>query len=199
MWMQTCYSEICSTVSGGSDYASRNLLFINELMKNIVKGHQIGAIVMNFLKASDVVPHGSLLVKLRRYGVRGNMLQWINSFLGGRSQRVIVDVELSSVPQWRWGWPSLFLVYINNLPKFITSILRLFADDTILYRRVELAEDQQSLQQDLNALEKCESTWALSFNQSKYCVMHITKKKSPLLNSLSPLFLAENSNTVWVL
>ena len=68
-------------------------------MKNIVKGHQIGAIVMNFLKASDVVPHGSLLVKLRRYGVRGNMLQWINSFLGGRSQRVIVDVELSSVPQ----------------------------------------------------------------------------------------------------
>ena len=60
-------------------------------------GGQFDAVVMDFSKAFDVVPHGSLLVKLKHYGIRGNTLHWIDSFLSNRYQRVAVEGEMSDL------------------------------------------------------------------------------------------------------
>ena len=72
-----------------------------------------------------------------------------------------------------------FLLYINDLPDSVKSITRLFADDSLLYRRIKTAEDASILQEDLNRLQQWERDWMMSFNPSKCEVLHITRKKSP--------------------
>jgi hypothetical protein len=49
---------------------------------------QIDAILLDFSKAFDKVSHERLAAKLHHYGVRGPTLNWIKSFLAGRTQRV---------------------------------------------------------------------------------------------------------------
>ena len=44
----------------------------------------------------------------------------------------------------------LFLLFINDLPDHIKSKLRLFADDSLLYRKISSKADYVALQQDLN-------------------------------------------------
>ena len=107
--------------------------------------------------------HERLGAKLHHYGVRGPTLNWIKSFLAGRTQRVIVeDVAsdtapvTSGVPQWSVLGPLLFLIYINDLPSKVNSTARLFAEDCLLYRHIKTNEDTTSLQDDLNNLQDWE-------------------------------------------
>ena len=46
------------------------------------------------------------------------------------------------------------LLYINDLPRNITSTIRLYADDAIIYRIIHSADDIQKLQEDLNILHQ---------------------------------------------
>jgi hypothetical protein len=134
------------------------------------------------------VSHDKLLYKLNWYGIRGETLSWISAFLSNRSQQVVVDGEsstpspvLSGVPQGSVLGPILFLIYINDLPEAAQSKVRLFADDTVLYRHIHTPADQQHLQDDLLRLEKWESDWSMQFHPGKCQVLHITKSPRPLL------------------
>jgi hypothetical protein len=49
--------------------------------------------------------------------------------------------------------PILFLCHIHDLPDSVTSSVRLFADDCLLYRTIKTAKDHQKLQADLEQLE----------------------------------------------
>ena len=73
----------------------------------------------------------------------------------------------SGIPQGSVLGPTLFLIYVNDLPEGILSSLKLFADDTKLYRVIKLETDREVLQQDINRLVKWTEVWQLPLNASK--------------------------------
>lgn len=87
-----------------------------------------------------------------------------------------VAVE-SGVPQGTVLGPLLFLCHINDLPNSVSSQVRLFADDCLLYRPIHSDQDRVALQEDLNALENWASEWGMRFNAKKCYIMHIAPKR----------------------
>src|SRR5262249_3072946 len=75
--------------------------------------------------------------------------------------------------------PLLFLLYINDLPDGIQSLIRLFADDSLVYRKLLSAEDPTILQEDLNYVVVWCSTWGMPLNLDKIEMMKITPKRNP--------------------
>ena len=132
-------------------------MLIEDLARNASVGKQTDIILLDFLKAFDKVNHSKLLWKLHQYGIRGHVLNWIQAFLGSRSQRV-EDEESESMPvtsgvsQDSVLGPILFHIYINDLPDEVCSHVRLFADDTALYLTMESEDDGSTLQSDLDKL-----------------------------------------------
>jgi hypothetical protein len=61
-------------------YESHLTTTIQDLAIGIDNNIQIDAVLLDFSKAFDKVPHERLLTKLDHYGVRGNLLHWIRSF-----------------------------------------------------------------------------------------------------------------------
>jgi len=163
------------------------LTFIQEMHDNLQDGYQTDIILLDFAKAFDKVSHSKLLYKLDYYGINSEVLNWIKSFLMNRSQQVVVEnaksnsIPVSSgVPQGSVLGPCLFLFFINDLPDSVSSNVRLFADDTILYRKIGCENDSRLLQLDLNKLELWEKDWQMDFNSSKCQSMTISRKKNPI-------------------
>ena len=151
---------------------------------------QIDAILLDFSKAFDKVPHKRLATKLHHYGIRDKNLSWIKSFLADRNQQVVLDGKSSSpapvtsgVPQGTVLGPLLFLVYINHLPSRATSSVRLFADDCLLYRVIKGHQDAERLQADLNQLQEWEKDWQMLFNTDKCEHIRITNKRNIIQTS----------------
>ena len=69
----------------------------------------------------------------------------------------------------------LFVLFINDLPQVVESPVALFADDTKVFREIQLDEDRQKLQQDIDELLIWSKKWQLPFNESKCKVMHYGK------------------------
>ena len=97
-----------------------------------------------------------LLEKLRFYGIDGKLNSLIGNMLQNRRQRVVVNGSNSSwvpvrsgVPQGTVIGPILFLIYINDIKEGISSPMRLFADDSIIYRVINTMDDHLALAADL--------------------------------------------------
>ena len=69
--------------------------------------------------------------------------------------------------------PTLFLIFINDLPIGLNSNIRIFADDTKIYRPIKHQNDTNTLQNDINALVQWSNKWKLPFNASKCVHIHL--------------------------
>ena len=69
-------------------------------------------------------------------------------------------------------------MYINEITDNNTSEIRLFADDSMIYKKVAGEEDCFQLQQDLNRLTDWQSKWQMKFNYTKRHMMHISQLRS---------------------
>ena len=147
---------------------------------------QIDAILLDFTKAFDKLHHLRLLSKLTSYGITGDTQNWIKSFLYNRKQRVSVNGALSDityvtsgVPQVSVLGPVLFLLYMNDINGNIKSSIRLFADDSIIYRKISSKPDHEILQTDRSQLQTLSDKWQMEFNVYKCVHLPITNKTKP--------------------
>ena len=168
------------------------LQFVSDINENLESKQQTDLLIMDFSKAFDKVGHQRLLRKLDFYGIKGTTNRWIASFLRDRKQSVVVEGEkseyvevLSGVPQGSVLGPSLFLFYINDICENLSSMVRLFADDTICYLAIKSKQDSQRLQEDLDRLGMWEKKWEMEFHPDKCEVIHITHNKKVIQHQYS--------------
>ena len=119
------------------------------------------AVALDISKAFDRVWHAGLLLKLRSFGISGQIFGLISSFLSNRRLQVVLDGKSSQeypvsarVPQGSILGPTFFLLYINNLPDDVICDIAIYADDTTLYSKCDRASN---LWQQLELASELES------------------------------------------
>ena len=152
------------------------------------EGSNVDVIFIDFAKAFDSVSHQKLINKLEKYGVKGQFLGWIKSFLTQRQQFVEVEGNqsktgsvISGVPQGSVLGPLLFLIFINdllfNISKNEKLKIKLFADDLKIYHPANTIEDKNNLQIALNELSEWANSSQLKVQPKKCMVLQIGKKQ----------------------
>ncbi len=171
----------------GDSTANQLLYITNSINKSFDEGSDAIGIFMDISKAFDRVSHKALMFKLKQIGITGRLLKWFKSYLSNRKQRVIINGSISKtqkvnagVPQGSVLGPILFLIFINDIVEQVQNDIRLFADDTFLFRVcTNIQTAVQSLNDDLKQIATWAKTWLVEFNPNKCYVMHFTTKQKP--------------------
>lgn len=63
-------------------------------------------LLLDMSAAFDTVDHELLLERMsKRFGIKGQVLKWFQSYLQNRTQAVVIDGVKSAVKDLRWGVP----------------------------------------------------------------------------------------------
>lgn len=133
---------------------------------------EVRGILLDIFKTFDEVCHEGLIHKLKRIGIAGPLPSWIESYLTGCLQQVIIRgqesqwIPLSAgFPQGSILGPPLFLIFINDLPEDVNCDINLFADDTSLFDVIEDPKTTAAnLNKDLQAIQDWAFKWRVTFN-----------------------------------
>lgn len=154
--------------------------FLMDIYDGINNQESVICATLDLSRAFDTVHHGVLLTKMESLGFRGVALEWIASYLTEREQCVATYDSLgaeirsewrvvsSGVPQGSILGPMLFLLYVNDLPKVVDSLVIMYADDTsIVTRATNLNESTNKLEKHLENMEDWFSSHNLTLNLNK--------------------------------
>ena len=189
------YSHVISQLNNnqygflkGKSTCSQMLNFTDELGKSLDCSSQTDVIYLDFSKAFDSVSHNYLLYKLKLFGIAGNLLKWLESYLLNRFQRVVVAGGTSDwlpvnsgVPQGSILGPLLFCIFVDDMSQVVkSSKILLYADDTKCYSKIDSVADCINLQNDLDLLYNWSCKWNLKFNAKKCKILSICRSKNPV-------------------
>ena len=161
------------------------------------------AILLDLSKAFDSVDRDILLYKLKKYGIRGKPYQLLHSYLNNRYQYVQVNNIKSNlfpskfgVPQGSIISPLLFLILINDLKSCTNMEVINFADDTLLYHKINNPNNaQQWINNEFNIVSNWTSKNHLKLNIKKTHLI-IFSSNSIKFKSLENLSITSNNNTI---
>jgi sarcosine oxidase/L-pipecolate oxidase len=126
-------------------------------------------------KAFDTVWIKALILKLEKYGTKGNLLFWLKGYPSRRKQRVVIKDAISStgelkadVPQGSVLGTLLFLYFIKDVADNMTGFGKLFADDTCIGHMAHNEENLHTLiRTDLEYSNTWSYRWLVKFNPNK--------------------------------
>ena len=151
-------------------------LFTEHIRNNMEQSRCTGALFMDLRKAFDTVHHGTLLDKLRCYGIQNTELAWFEDYLFNRKQFVCYDQSTSQTEQMTYGVPQgsilgplLFIILINDVHLVLDKCkILMYADDTmIFFSERSVAAVEEVLNQEANLVGKWFSNNNLILNLKK--------------------------------
>ena len=178
---------------------------IESLLRN--KQHVLGVFI-DLSKAFDTIDHRKLITKLNNYGIRGNALKLISSYLTNRKQYVsVLDVKSNElpvefgVPQGSVLGPLLFILYINDICKLTDKgKFVLFADDTNIFVAADSREKAYDMANEvLLVVSHYMKVNLLHINVKKCCYMYFSpskRSKNGLDDELNDQNLSINSEII---
>ena len=157
------------------------------IYSKLKKGEEVIGVYLDISKAFDKVWHKGLIYKLKKAGVRGQLLSWLSDYLSNRMQRVIIGGSVSDwanveagVPQGSILGPLLFLVFINDIATSIESVPHLFADDTnILFPTKDMQVGITTVNRDLAKIKAWCDKWCVTMNPGKIKAILYSRKRIP--------------------
>lgn len=159
---------------------------VDKAKKNFNLNHTTSVLALDLEKAFDVVWHQGLLYKLFQNNVPMNIIKIIKKYLENRTNTVIINQEKSEPFQTTVGIPqggslstTLFLIYINDIPKSQNTELALFADDTAIIassKNPRLANIR--INNHLNELIEYFNQWKININPQKTQLINFNQKQN---------------------
>lgn len=161
---------------------------LTRFVHGISRGMQVSkttvSIFLDIEKAFDKVWHDGLLYKMSLTGLPRTYIRTVRSFLQNRQFRVQTDGALSSarpilagVPQGSCLSPTLFNLYINDMPRSPGVTTSLFADDTAYsYTGRQLAAAERTLQRQLDLTHDWMTGWRIKVNPTKSSVVVFSRR-----------------------
>ena len=144
--------------------------------KSVVIGY------IDFQRAFDSISHAKLIAKLQSYGISGNLLYWIKSFLSDRIQSVRIGSTISTfcrvisgVPQGSVLGPTLFILFINDISDAFQDHItfKLFADDIKLYTDLSLPSASKNFQAHLDLVQDWAFLWQIGISYHKCSIIEL--------------------------
>ena len=143
--------ETCSLFSDflygfRSSLSTADLLTVvsNRIARAFNRSGATQAVALNISKAFNRVSHAGLLPKLKSYGISGQIFGLISSFLSNRWLQMVLEGKSSQeypvnagVLQGSIFGPTLFLLYINDLPNDVICNIAIYADDATLHSKCD--------------------------------------------------------------
>ena len=112
----------------GHSTATALLQMYDGWVEEVDDGNLVGVMMVDLSAAFDMVDHNIMLKKLELLGLDEMALNWMKSYLSGRSQSVYIDGCLSpplsiecGVPQGSILGPLLYILFTNDIPDLVHS------------------------------------------------------------------------------
>ena len=173
----------------------------DDILLSLDKGEEVILVLLDFSCAFDTIKHDILLQRLRlRFGISGQALAWIESYLSQRTHTVVIINERSSteilsqgVPQGSVLGPILFTLYTSPLEEIIDThkIQKMFyADDTQLYISFKRNSDfdvTAQISECVQSIKEWSRANCLKLNDIKNEFLHLSSRHrtSNLISTLN--------------
>lgn len=148
---------------------------VDEAMKKSNIKYSTAMILLDIEKAYDTIWRKGLIYKMQRQNIPIHLIKIIDSFLKQRTIQVKIKDKISAklnteegLPQGSVIAPTLFNIYINDIPKNQNTKLAMFADDTAIFATSVREEQAKNyLQRHINQLQLYFEKWKLKINVDK--------------------------------
>ena len=160
----------------GRSTQSQLLAHYKDIYEALEEGVRVDTVFLDFAKAFDKVDHNILMRKVIKHKIKGKVGHWIKEFLTNRKFKVIAngimsesEDVMSGVPQGTVLAAILFIIMISDIDENVKAcIVRCFADDTRVSKKIQDEEDKIKMQEDLCSIYKWAEDNAMKFNDTKF-------------------------------